>query len=96
MKEIVGQLVALVGGAGSQTAYASQTQPNRHHVRMNLEHQFHAVERPKSKTHGFGKSDEVLHKIARPSSNSRQAVSKSTGKTIPLDKDEEDMKEFNN
>jgi methyl-accepting chemotaxis protein len=95
MKEIVGQLVALVGGAGSQTSRSKQNQPDRHHIHANPEHQFHPVERPKSKPRGFSKSDEVLHKIAQPSCKSRHPVSKPTGKTIPLDRSEEDMKEFN-
>jgi methyl-accepting chemotaxis protein len=92
MKEIVGQLVALVGGADSQRARSGETRTGRH----LMEHKLHSTEKPKSKSRGFGKSDEVLHKIAGHAPKPQHATAKSSSRTIPLDGDEDDLRQFNN
>jgi methyl-accepting chemotaxis protein len=96
MQEVVSQLVALVGGAGSQKARSGAARTERHSFHLNPEHQFHAVSKPKSKPRSFGKSDEVLHKIARHADKPQNATTKSTGSTIPLDASESDLSGFNN
>ncbi|HSW02420.1 MAG TPA: methyl-accepting chemotaxis protein, partial [Sedimentisphaerales bacterium] len=87
MQEIVGQLVAMVGGSGSQCR-SGGGRSDRHSVRANIETQFHAVSKSRSKPRSFGKSDEVLHKIARH-------TDKQTVRAIPLEASEGDLKEFN-
>jgi len=96
MKEIVDQMVAMVSGTKGNTARTAGTKTERHHVHLNLEHKLHPTEKPKSKTHGFGKSDEVLHKIAVHADRPQHAAAaKSAGKTIPLDDREDNLHEFN-
>jgi methyl-accepting chemotaxis protein len=95
MQEVVGQLVAMVGGSSSKTVRSGGTKSDRHRIHTDVENQFHAVSKPRSKPRGFGKSDEVLHKIAKHADKSQHATAKPTGKTIPLDTSEEDMTEFN-
>ncbi|MBP8911479.1 MAG: hypothetical protein KBI32_08240, partial [Phycisphaerae bacterium] len=88
MKEIVGQLVAMVGGRGSQSR-SEGAGPARPGVPGNIESRLHAVSTPKSKPRkSFGKSDEVLHKIANH-------TDKQAARAIPLEGCEEDLKEFN-
>jgi hypothetical protein len=87
----VGQLVAMVGGAGSQKARGERAKPERHHLHLKLEHKLHANEKAASKAHGFGKSDEVLHKIAGHGDKAQPA-----GKVIPLDSTEDNLHQFNN
>ncbi len=87
MQEIVGQLVAMVGGSGSQGRSAGG-RSDRHNAHGNIETQFHAVSKSKSKPRSFGKSDEVLHKIARH-------TDKQAARAIPLEVSEADLKEFN-
>jgi len=56
----------------------------------------HAVSTLKSKPRSFGKSDEVLHKIASPSGKNRsQKTSLSAKSAIPLEGDQDSLKEFN-
>ncbi len=93
MQEVVGQLVAMVGGANSQKTRSVETKPDRHHIHLNLEHKLHMSERPKSR--GFGRSDEVLHKIADHGDKAPRAAAQSARKTIPLDSSETDLSEFN-
>ncbi|MEN6337299.1 MAG: methyl-accepting chemotaxis protein, partial [Phycisphaerales bacterium] len=98
MKEIVGQLVAMVGGADSHTAHAEGTKQERHHIHLNLDHKTHpaAGEKGSPKARSFGKSDEVLHKIAGHSDKPQHATAKPAGKAIPLDSSESSLHEFNN
>jgi ABC-type transporter Mla subunit MlaD len=98
MKEIVGQLVAMVGGAGSQTTRSEKARPDRHSVHADVEPKLRATEnsRPKSRSQSFGKSDEVLHTIARHPDKPQRVAAKPAGKTIPLDADENDLGRFNN
>jgi methyl-accepting chemotaxis protein len=93
-KEVVSQLVALVGGAGSQTTRSGQAKADRHHIHTNMEHQFHPVTKPKSRS--FGKSDEVLHKIAGHPEKPQHVAAKSAGKAIPLEGGTDDLDTFNN
>jgi len=98
MKEIVGQLVAMVGGANSQKGHAAGPKQERHHLHLNLEHKTHPAvgEKTSPKAHSFGKSDEVLHKIAGHGDKSQPVGgAKSAGKAIPLDSSESSLHEFN-
>ncbi len=96
MQEIVGQLVAMVGGAGARKTKSERANADTHRVHPHIEHKFHSATKPQSSSRAFGKSDEVLHKIAsRPEESQRTAV-KSASKSIPLDSSEEDLSEFNN
>ncbi|MGE5295924.1 MAG: methyl-accepting chemotaxis protein [Solirubrobacterales bacterium] len=93
--EIVAQLAALVGGAAAQVAHSGEPKAERHHLHLNREHKLHHTEKPKSGSSGFGKSDEVLHKIAGHGDKPQHATAKSASKTIPLGEDN-DMSQFNN
>ncbi|MEN6427215.1 MAG: methyl-accepting chemotaxis protein [Phycisphaerales bacterium] len=96
MQEIVGQLVAMVGGAKSGTTRPEGAKGERHHIHLNLGNKLHPAEKPKTKTRAFGKSDEVLHKIAsRADKPQHVATAKPVGKAIPLDDHENDLHEFN-
>jgi methyl-accepting chemotaxis protein len=96
MQEIVGQLVAMVGGSGSQS-HSGGARSGRHSVHANIETQFHGVSKSKSRPRSFGKSDEVLHKIAARTDKSKPvAAGKHTGKVIPLDSTEDNLQQFNN
>ena len=93
MKEVVGQLVALVGGAASGTARSEEPKKAEHHLHVNLEHQAPKVEKAAAKAHAFGKSDETFHKIAHPAAKHASAA-KAASKVIPLDNS--DLESFNN
>jgi len=88
MKEIVGQLVAMVGGAGSEAVDSGAGKSDRHSVQTNIETQLRAVSKPRAKSRGFNKSDEVLHKIA-------SHADAPASKVIPLETSDEDLKGFN-
>ena len=45
MKEVVNQLVALVGGAGAQTARSGEPKKAEHHLHVNLEHKAPKIEK---------------------------------------------------
>jgi methyl-accepting chemotaxis protein len=94
MKEVVDQLIALVGGGASNANHSATTRSDSHSVHAGIEHKLHRVSKAKSKSHGFGKSDEVLHNIAGHSEKTRHAAAKSARKTIPLDPDD-DLTAFN-
>ncbi|HSW01159.1 MAG TPA: methyl-accepting chemotaxis protein [Sedimentisphaerales bacterium] len=97
MQEVVGQLVAMVGGSGSQKARPGEGKTQRHPLHLNLQHKLPANEKSVSKTHAFGKSDEVLHKIAARVGKPRPvAAGKHAGKVIPLDSTEDNLQQFNN
>jgi hypothetical protein len=84
MKEIVGQLVAMVGGAGTQDTRAMGSQIGRQ-LSQNVEHRL--------RTPTFGKSDEVLHAISRyPSKAHRESVHKAGSHPAK----DSDMADFNN
>jgi methyl-accepting chemotaxis protein len=86
MKEVVDQLVALVGGGASRSGHSGTTRSDRHSAGVGIEHKLHAASKPGAKPRGFGKSDEVLHKIAGHSEKTR-AAAKAASTTIPLDDD---------
>jgi methyl-accepting chemotaxis protein len=65
MKDAVGQLVALVGGSAARTTLAARSSTNRHHTDTSARRKASQIEKARSKPHAFGRSDEVLHKIAR-------------------------------
>jgi len=96
MKDVVSQLVALVGGADSQKARSERASMDAHRDHPQIEHKFHSTTKPGSSTRAFGRSDEVLHKIASRPGKSQHTAAKSTNKSIPLDPSEEDLSEFNN
>jgi methyl-accepting chemotaxis protein len=89
MKEVVSQLMAMVGGAGSQTVRSGGTKPERQSVHMDIEKQFHAVSKPKSKPRSSGKSDKGLPKVAA-------RMAKPERQMIPLGAGDGDLDEFNN
>ncbi|NLH40398.1 MAG: methyl-accepting chemotaxis protein [Planctomycetes bacterium] len=95
MKEIVGQLVALVGGAATQKARSESPRPERHHLHLNLEHRLHSGEKPAFKSRVLGKSDEVLHKIAAHGDKPQKATAKSASKAIPLEPGDTELGKFN-
>ena len=95
MQEIVGQLVAMVGGARSPTTRSEGAKSERHHIRFNIEHKLHSTDKAKSKVHTLGKSDEVLHKIAGHPQKGQPAAARPAGKVIPLDDQESDLHKFN-
>jgi methyl-accepting chemotaxis protein len=86
MKEVVSQLVALVGRAKTE----------RHSVHPSREHELHANEKPRSGSRNFGKSNEVLHRIAGCTEKPvHVGAGTRASKTIPLDHSEDDRNEFN-
>jgi methyl-accepting chemotaxis protein len=95
MQEIVGQLVAMVGGAGSEGTRSKKASADTLHAHRSIEHGFHHMRKPQSSSRTFGQSDEVLHKIAS-SDRSQRAASRSATKSIPLDSTDESLSEFNN
>jgi hypothetical protein len=84
---MVGQLVALVGGAAAKTSGSGGPRKAEHHLHVNLEHKAAKVERTKAQT--FGKSDEIAHPAA-----TQAPVVKAARKVIPLDSS--DLESFNN
>ncbi|MEN6428546.1 MAG: hypothetical protein ABFE13_24625, partial [Phycisphaerales bacterium] len=90
MKEVVSQLIALVGDAKSQAAGSGGSQKDRHSVHRHMEHKLQATEISCGKARSFGKSDETFHKIAV---HPQKAVA--AAKAIPLDNAESDLSEFN-
>jgi methyl-accepting chemotaxis protein len=87
MMEMVGQLMTLVGGTGSQESRVGEARTARSSLRP--------VRKPASKPSGLGRSDEVLHRIAGHAEKGVAAVAKPGGKTIPLDAGEGDLSDFN-
>ncbi len=95
MKEIVGQLVTLVGGAGTQTTTSAGPKKAEHHLHVNLEHHAPTFEKTAVNAHAFGKSDETFHKIAARSHARHTAPAKPSGQVIPLEDHEHDLENFN-
>jgi hypothetical protein len=95
MQEIVGRLVAIVGGTRNQAARPEGAKAERHPIHLYLEPIHHPAETPKSKTRTFGMSDEVLHKIASHSDKVQRTAAKPAGKAIPLSDSEESLHDFN-
>ena len=83
MKEVVSQLVALVGNSNAQAA--GKARP-----RVSLHREAHAHNAVKP--HRFGKSDEAFHKIAKD--QPKTSVGSGAG-NIPLDDNDEDWGSFN-
>ena len=87
MKEVVSQLVALVGG--SNTHATGKARPR---VSVHRDADPHHAVRPNR----FGKSDEAFHRIARGSTRkARGPAEKPVSKDTPPNHDEEDWMEFN-
>jgi len=63
MKEVVAQLVGLVGQVHSRVASAG-IETNRRSTRLNMGIESHSGETAGSKPCNFGKSDEMFHDIA--------------------------------
>ncbi len=89
MKEVVSQLVALVGGAAAKAIGSGGPKKAERHVHENLEPEALKVKKTTSNPHAFGKSDETFHKIAHPAPKKALA-----SKVIPLDSN--DLESFNN
>ena len=96
MKEVVDQLVALVGGAGARMAASGEPKKTEHHLHANLEHKAPQLEKAAAKSHAFGKSDEAFHKIAAHPQANHAPAARSANKVIPLDGNEHDLESFNN
>ena len=96
MKEVVSQLIALVGGAGSKAAQSGGPREAARHLHGNLEHKSPKIEKTVSKTRAFGKSDEAFHKIAARPQAKRARAAKPASNVIPLDGNEQDLESFNN
>jgi methyl-accepting chemotaxis protein len=97
MQEIVAQLVALVGGNKARADHSRQRRA-RHSVGVGDDFGGHPVEYAPAKDRKFGKSDEVLHKIARNEGVAKPKAAAPKGaahKMIPLDQREDDLKDFN-
>ena len=91
MKEIVGQLVAMVGGAGSQKARSGGPRRSVITIHLNLEHKLHPSEKPKSKSR-------ELRQVRRGAAQDRRPCGGTgpvRGKSIPLDAREDDLRKFN-
>jgi methyl-accepting chemotaxis protein len=99
MNHVVGELVALVGGAANGQSRSSGRGRNFEHGATHNTHQASN----KTKQHGFGKSDHTFHKIANGHAQQKAprqtAKSNTPEKVIPLKGDEntgtDDFKEFN-
>ncbi len=88
MKEVVSELVALVGGANAQTTASEASKTRRPRLQFNMERRLSGVVKSGSQSHSFGKSDEAFHKIAvRP-----QKTVQAAHEAIPLD---DDLSDFN-
>ncbi len=95
MKEMVTQLMTLVGGAGSEESRGGGSRIAHSSPRSGLESRLRSVGKAASKPCGFGRSDEVLHKIAGHPETGQDAAAKSARKTIPLDAGEGNLTDFN-
>ncbi|MBC8469362.1 MAG: methyl-accepting chemotaxis protein [Planctomycetes bacterium] len=99
MNDVVGELVALVGGAANKQ---SRSSGRSRQVSHGAAHNTHQASN-KTKQHGFGKSDHAFHKIAN--GHTQKQAPRQTARTsapervIPLQGDEntgtDDFKEFN-
>jgi len=94
MKEVVAQLVALVGGAGSQKVRGKEPTTGRAGRRRSIEHGLRAAEKRGAKPRTFGKSDETFHKIAVHSGKSERTTGVLAAEALPPD-DNEDLSGFN-
>jgi methyl-accepting chemotaxis protein len=103
MNDVVGDLMALVGGSAAQRS-TSGKKSSGHHLNVNVDHgaaQKAHEALSQTKQHGFGKSDQAFHKIANGQAKRQRVAQPATAveKTIPLkgDKnaDSDDFKEFN-
>ncbi|MBP7049748.1 MAG: Cache 3/Cache 2 fusion domain-containing protein [Phycisphaerae bacterium] len=92
MQEIVGQLVAIVGGAAGRKTGPEAARTESRPVAPHVEERLRPVDKPSSKRRGFAKSDEVLHKIAGHSDKKQRATgaAKPLAKAIPLNDQEDD------
>jgi methyl-accepting chemotaxis protein len=100
MNEVVGELIALVGGASSQRANSGQ-KTSRRHLNTNVDHgAAQKTHELLTKHHGLGQSDKAFHQIAggsdrkpRKRADSKQAPKTQTAtvakteaeKAIPMD-----------
>jgi methyl-accepting chemotaxis protein len=92
MKDVVDQLVALVGGAASKGVFGTHKKKETHHLHLNTEHAAAKAEKSSTRTRPLGKSDEVLHKIA---AHPQAKHTSATGKDAPFENNERDLERFN-
>jgi len=91
MQEVVAQLVAVVGGKTLRTGGSASKQMAQS-PKVTL-----PAEQATGKPHGFGRSDEPFHKIARGDAKAelKATAASAAHKAIPLDPREDDLKDFN-
>jgi methyl-accepting chemotaxis protein len=95
MKEVVNQLVALVGGAGANAARSGGSQKTESHPNAGSAQGSVRSNQAGANSHAFGRSDEAFHKIAHPQAKDTPAA-RAASKVIPLDGREHDLESFNN
>jgi methyl-accepting chemotaxis protein len=93
MNQIVGELVALVGGSGSRGRLARGSHKEHGQTHVNVERSGRNAVKSTHKKKSFGKSDETFHKIAdrTPLGNAITPAAQA----IPLDGPGSDMEKFN-
>jgi methyl-accepting chemotaxis protein len=85
MKDVVNQLVALVGGATRKK--------ETHRLHVNTEHVVAKAKKASAKTRSFGKSDDVLYKIAGHPQAKRAVAA--AAKDASFDTGDRDLERFN-
>jgi methyl-accepting chemotaxis protein len=103
MNDVVGELIALVGGASSKGTKSGQN-TSRRHLNINVDHgAAQKTHELLAKHHGPGQSDNAFHQIAGGNKKKKEGATTATtkataAKAIPLDDDNsgsDDLKEFN-
>jgi methyl-accepting chemotaxis protein len=97
MQEIVAQLVTLVSGSRARASGSHEKKTCQGSRAVDHLKPAQSADHAPGKEHGFGRSDEPFHKIARGEAAAKQkaAVKPQAHKVIPLDQEEDDLKEFN-
>jgi methyl-accepting chemotaxis protein len=91
MQQIVSELVTLVGGAHANAAGSRQMKKATHRQPATIEQKISRFEKAGPRLHAFGKSDEVLHKIAQPQTKHAAAIDV----TVSPNPGEQDLDSFN-
>ncbi len=94
MKEVVAQLVTLVGGARSHKARAGEPRTDRDHLRPSIEHGLHGARKPEVEQPNLARSDEMYHRVPAHPETAGCAAARPWGKTIPLEVRDQ-LDEFN-
>jgi len=92
LDDIVGELVALVGGTVRKKADADTPQTGRRTVGKSVEHKLSSPAKPGASPRRVGKSDQVFHQIADQSGAPRRTVAAGA---FPLEDASDDLDAFN-